>query len=56
MAGDLEAAGWARPIEAARTVINLIRGYELERLLNPHLEDGELERRLDSVLSSSTPD
>lgn len=51
MAGDLEAAGWARPVETARTVINLIRGYELERLLNPQLEVGEFERRLDSFLT-----
>ena len=51
MAGDLEAAGWARPVETARTVINLIRGYELERLLNAQLEVGEFERRLDSFLT-----
>ena len=51
MAGDLEAAGRARPVQTARTVINLIRGYELERLLNPQLEDEEFERRLDSFLT-----
>lgn len=51
LAGDLETAGWSRPVETARTVINLIRGYELERLLNPHLEVDEFERRLDSVLA-----
>jgi AcrR family transcriptional regulator len=54
MAGDLEAAGWARPVETARTVINLIRGYELERLLNPQLEVDEFERRLDSILAHAT--
>jgi AcrR family transcriptional regulator len=54
MAGDLEAAGWARPVETARTVINLIRGYELERLLNPQLEVDEFQRRLDLVLTHMT--
>jgi AcrR family transcriptional regulator len=51
MAEDLEAAGWPRPVETARMLLNLIRGYELERLLNPQLEGGEFRRRLDSVLT-----
>jgi AcrR family transcriptional regulator len=54
MAGDLEAAGRTRPVETARTVINLIRGYELERLLNPQLQVEEFERRLDSILPHTT--
>jgi hypothetical protein len=53
--GDLEVAGWVRPVETARIVINLIRGYELERLLKPQLEVGEFERRLDSVLAHTNP-
>ena len=51
IAGDLEAAGWPQPVEAARTVMNLIRGYELERLLNPDSDAAEFRRRLDSVLT-----
>lgn len=50
-AGDLEAAGWPRPVETARTLLNLIRGYELERLLNPQLKVDEFQRRLDTVLA-----
>jgi len=51
IAGDLEAAGWPQPVEAARTLMNLIRGYELERLLNPDSDAAEFRRRLDSVLT-----
>ncbi len=51
IAGDLEAAGWPQPVRTARTLMNLIRGYELERLLNPQLEVEEFQRRLDSVLA-----
>jgi AcrR family transcriptional regulator len=53
VAGDLEAGGVPRAVETARTVMNLIRGYELERLLNPQLEDDEFERRLASILDST---
>ncbi|MEW5991362.1 MAG: TetR family transcriptional regulator [Chloroflexota bacterium] len=51
MASDFEAAGWPQPVEAARTVLNLIRGYELERLLDPTRTATEFRRRLDSVLT-----
>lgn len=51
MAGDLEASGWPRPVETARTLLNLIRGYELERLLNPRLDVDEFRRRLELVLA-----
>lgn len=51
IAGDLETAGWSRPVETARTIINLIRGFEIERLLNPQLTAGEFERRLETVLN-----
>lgn len=53
MAGDLEAAGWPRPVETARTLLNLIRGYELERLLNPELDLEGFRRRVDAVLGRS---
>jgi AcrR family transcriptional regulator len=51
MASDFEAAGWPQPVEAARTLINLIRGYELERLLDPQADAAEFGRRLDSILT-----
>ena len=51
IAGDFEAAGWPRPVEAARTLMNLIRGYELERLLDPQADAAEFGRRLDSMLT-----
>jgi AcrR family transcriptional regulator len=53
LAGDLEAAGWPRAVETARTLINLIRGYELERLLNPRLDVDEFERRVDALLTAN---
>ena len=51
IAGDLEVAGWPHPVEGARTLMNLIRGYELERLLDPNADAVEFGRRLDSLLS-----
>jgi AcrR family transcriptional regulator len=51
IAGDFEAAGWPRPVEAARTLMNLIRGYELERLLDPQADAAEFGRRLDPLLT-----
>lgn len=53
LAGELEAAGSTRAIEAARTILNLIRGYEIERLLNPELDTVHFERRLDWVLAGT---
>jgi AcrR family transcriptional regulator len=50
LASDLEGGGWARPVETARTLLNLVRGYELERLLDPELGPDEFERRVDSLL------
>lgn len=54
VAGDLEAAGRPRAVETARTLLNLIRGFELERLLDPELEAEEFLRRLDSVLARAS--
>lgn len=51
----LESAGAARPIEAARTLANLLRGYELERLLNPRLTVEDFRRRLRLVLAALCP-
>lgn len=55
MAGDLEAAGWPFAVATARTLVNLIRGYELERLLDRKLEVDEFKRRLDTVLRRNVP-
>lgn len=52
IAGDLEAGGRLRAVETARTVLNVLRGYELERLLDPGLDVDELKRRIDVVLGS----
>ena len=49
-APDLEAAGWSRPVEVARTLINLIRGFEIERFLHPGVDADDFRRRLDVVL------
>lgn len=54
IAGDLEASGWTRPVDTARTVMNLIRGFEIERLLNPHLDSGDFQRRLETVLTPNS--
>jgi AcrR family transcriptional regulator len=50
VAGDLEAAGWEQPVLVARTFLNLVRGYELERLLDPRVGDDEFQRQLDALL------
>jgi TetR/AcrR family transcriptional regulator, regulator of biofilm formation and stress response len=50
-AAALEAAGSPRPIEAARTLVNLVRGFELERLLNPQIGVEDFERRLETFLA-----
>jgi AcrR family transcriptional regulator len=50
IADAFEEGGTPRPIEAARTVINLVRGFELERLLDDRLTASDFERRLELVL------
>lgn len=55
IAGDLEAAGAPRAVESARVLLNLTRGYELERLNNPDLDVGDFRRRIDTVLTSLLP-
>lgn len=51
IAGDLEAAGWTTPVETARTIINLVRGFEIERLLDPKLNADDFQRRLQPLLT-----
>lgn len=55
LAAMLEAAGTTRPVDAARTLVNLVRGYELERLLNPQLDLDDFQRRLGPVLDGLCP-
>jgi AcrR family transcriptional regulator len=50
IAGDLEAAGRSRPVETARTIINLIQGFEIERLINPQVDTEDFRRRLEALL------
>jgi TetR/AcrR family transcriptional regulator, regulator of biofilm formation and stress response len=56
IAGDLEAAGWPRAIETARTIVNFMRGYEIERLLDPELDIEEFRRRIDWLLAPRATD
>jgi TetR/AcrR family transcriptional regulator, regulator of biofilm formation and stress response len=49
-AGSLEAAGFARPVTSARSLLNMVRGYELQRLLDPDLGLEELAERLALLL------
>lgn len=51
--GDaLERLGVARSFEAARTLIALVRGFELECLTRPEPEIGALQARLETVLGA----
>jgi TetR/AcrR family transcriptional regulator, regulator of biofilm formation and stress response len=51
LAGDLEAAGAPFAVETARALVDLLRGYELERLINPGLGVDVFRRRLESVVA-----
>lgn len=51
LAATLESGGAPRPIDAARTLVNLVRGFELERLLDPRLGSAVLRRRLVPILA-----
>ncbi len=55
VAEQLEASGVDRPITAARAVLNMLRGYELERLLDPQLSTDDLRDRLAAVLRGILP-
>lgn len=52
LARSLEVLGAPRPIDAARTLIDLVRGFEIERLTYEEAEIGQLERRLRLVLEA----
>lgn len=53
LAGHLEAAGEPRAVEGARTIVNLMRGFEIDRLLDPTLTVDDFQTRLDRVLAVS---
>ncbi len=53
MAGLLEAAGRSEPFELGRILVNLVRGYELERLIDRDLGLERLRKRIDTVLGMS---
>jgi DNA-binding transcriptional regulator YbjK len=48
----LESLGATRPFEGARTLLHLIRGYELHRLSHQEPDAGDLRRRLEVVVSA----
>jgi TetR/AcrR family transcriptional regulator, regulator of biofilm formation and stress response len=49
LAAPLEALGAERPLAAARTILHLVRGYELEQLAHHAEEESEFRSRLKSV-------
>jgi AcrR family transcriptional regulator len=52
LAGLLEALGAPRPIDAARTIIDVARGFEIERLTHPGAQLEDLQRRLSLVIEA----
>ena len=52
LAASFEGLGAARPVEAARTTINLVRGFELEKLARPADIIDDLRRRLTILINA----
>ena len=52
LAAALEAIGSPRPIDAARTIIDVARGFEIERLTHPAAQLEDLQRRLRLVIDA----
>ena len=52
LARTLESLGARRSFDAARTLLDLMRGYELDRLTRHELDSEGLRRRLATVLSA----
>jgi TetR/AcrR family transcriptional regulator, regulator of biofilm formation and stress response len=52
LAGSLEELGAPRPIDAARTIIDVVRGFEIERLTHPGAQLEDLQRRLRLVIEA----
>ncbi len=55
LAVELESLGTERAFDAARTLLDLMRGYELERLTRRELDSEGLRRRLRVVVSALVP-
>ena len=51
LAEALEALGATRPFDAARAVIQMVRGYELEQLTRREARSEDLRRRLTVLLT-----
>ena len=56
LAAVIETAGARLPSRAAKTLVNFVRGFELERLIKPKLTTQEFERRLTPLLESLCKD
>ena len=52
LAASLEAIGTPRPIDAARTIIDVARGFEIERLTHPGAQLEDLQRRLSLMIDA----
>jgi hypothetical protein len=52
LSASFERLGAARPVEAARTTINLVRGFELEKLPRPADIADDLRRRLTILINA----
>ena len=52
LAALLEALGARRPMDASRTIIDVMRGFEIERLTHPGAELEDLQRRLKLVVDA----
>ena len=52
LAANLELLGAARPVAAARTIIEMVRGFELERLARPSDPIDDLRYRLSTVIAA----
>ena len=63
LAGPFERLGADRPVDAARTVIELMRGFELERLTRPNIflrqkvgpDGGDGQTTTTTITVSTTP-
>jgi len=55
LARALESLGAERSFDAARTLLDLMRGYELDRLTRHDLDSDGLRRRLQIVVSALVP-
>jgi hypothetical protein len=52
LAEKLERLGAPRPFDGARTLIALVRGFELQRLTRPDMDVADLRRRLHAVIGA----